>query len=1137
MKAAEEVYDTASNIFRETSDQGLSRLLQAKCLFARFWLTDLAHERSSLISQLLPVAKEAVKLLELTDDKRYTAEALRALLQYYFEALGLSTKSEETRARLERAASVVERAVQGALAIGDDEMLIEILEIATRIFVVLNTATDPSGYKIHSQRALELASQASTVSARVKTSRGSALSAIAMSLVIGYLKADPVGGIAQAEAGLKDALITGDSFLIGFLTAIGSFFAGMAGMREEDVEKKRQLLEKSLYLVKTALPSLEISIQGAIGGWAAYWYADCHTTIATNVETEVEKKRALLSKAVEIAKQGMTYENFGTPFSGPEFALTKALQFQAVLEPDRNQRLELLSEALQSSEREVNRRSSKYPDSWDLGIACTYLAKVKSELGKEGSVSEKTDYLRSAVTDMEKSVKFLGEWGPIMGRTHILASAEEAYGDILAQLHDSTHESSLTDRTVGAYEKAVAHLSEMGLAARSGSVRWKIARVFDSDGDFARASVAFKAAALDYEKAAAKLPRLSTFFGDLHLYMESWSCIDEARIRHNERNFSVAADNYTRASNILQATKRWNHLYKHYFACSLLERGEGQSRGEKHEESSELFRNASKEFGEALLKLKMRMESSTEPEEKSELTHWTNVTEGRARYCLAKSLLEEARFLDKEEKNDASLRKYREASEAFSRLTSGQDLPREQREIETATLFCKAWAIMKEAEMLSSSQLYREAAGLFIKAESVAVDDRFRLLAQANSAVCKALVAANQFRRNRNPRLYSKVKGQLEAAGDQYERAGFAKAAGWARATQRFFDALAYITDAETERDAAKKSSLYDLAEKQFARSSKLYAQAGFVVRDVEARKLLRRAREEKELFTPSRVVIGSPIAFQGSIPTSLVRDRALGLERLESVSISGKVNLPERVLRTGSPATIELEMTNLGKNIATLIRIEGLSSEGLEILGDGQTVVTSENSIELNGKRLGYLRSFGLNLKAQGKREGIFELRPRVIVCDEKGKQGAFEFEPATLIVRTRDFPESFQSHASKRLGSQMPVAPKEWFETDRAREVFQFLTKDFIADYVGRGLLLEDSGWRTLMGMVREAEVPRSAFYRTGGGDGAVLAELDRRGLVERRVFSKERGRGGAVTKMRIAYDNDAVRKFLRQTVFEGF
>jgi hypothetical protein len=73
--------------------------------------------------------------------------------------------------------------------------------------------------------------------------------------------------------------------------------------------------------------------------------------------------------------------------------------------------------------------------------------------------------------------------------------------------------------------------------------------------------------------------------------------------------------------------------------------------------------------------------------------------------------------------------------------------------------------------------------------------------------------------------------------------------------------------------------------------------------------------------------------------------------------------------------------------------------------------------------------------------------------------------------------------------------------------------------------------------MGMVREAEVPRSAFYRTGGGDGAVLAELDRRGLVERRVFSKERGRGGAVTKMRIAYDNDAVRKFLRQTVFEGF
>ena len=71
--------------------------------------------------------------------------------------------------------------------------------------------------------------------------------------------------------------------------------------------------------------------------------------------------------------------------------------------------------------------------------------------------------------------------------------------------------------------------------------------------------------------------------------------------------------------------------------------------------------------------------------------------------------------------------------------------------------------------------------------------------------------------------------------------------------------------------------------------------------------------------------------------------------------------------------------------------------------------------------------------------------------------------------------------------------------------------------------------------MDLVRDLEIPRSAFYRKGGGDGTVLVELERRGLVELRTFSEERGRGGAIIKLRVAHDNPSVRTYLKQALAE--
>jgi len=101
----------------------------------------------------------------------------------------------------------------------------------------------------------------------------------------------------------------------------------------------------------------------------------------------------------------------------------------------------------------------------------------------------------------------------------------------------------------------------------------------------------------------------------------------------------------------------------------------------------------------------------------------------------------------------------------------------------------------------------------------------------------------------------------------------------------------------------------------------------------------------------------------------------------------------------------------------------------------------------------------------------------------------------------------------------------------------VFQHLSKEFLTDYMAKGLNLDLAGWRTLMSLVMELRIPRSGFYGPEGRDGAVLSELDRRGLVERRIFLEQRGRGGSITKVRVGFDTPAVREFLKQNIVDSF
>ena len=523
-----------------------------------------------------------------------------------------------------------------------------------------------------------------------------------------------------------------------------------------------------------------------------------------------------------------------------------------------------------------------------------------------------------------------------------------------------------------------------------------------ASGDTRKALSVFKRVAEDYRLGAKRLPRLASLFSELASYMEAWSLIEEARLRHGEEQYQLAADDYARAADMFQATAAWAHLSKYQEASSVMEKGEALSRQEKEEDSAKSFTSAAKAFGEAQATLKEKRDQTLGPQEQKEIDSWLEASHSLEKYCLGRVKLEEAKILDKKGAERESRDMYHSASDDFRELTSETRSDQSRVELEALALFCEARSKMKEAETMVSPETYSDAADLFTKVEKLTQGRTFRHIALASSSICRALESGTRFRRTRDTQLYSEIKRQLETATDYYEAAGWRRAADWTRATGKLFDALVYLTEAATERDSKKKTELYHLAEKHLQLSAKLYGEASFPSKQDEALRLLARAHEEKELLSPVEALAGNP-ALTGvpGAPAALMKGQTGGLEGLEDAKIVGNVTAPGGEVSMGSELVVELEVANVGKVAARLIKLENIGVEGVQLDERRMPRRVKGDFIDMKGEKLEYMGTHEIKIPMKAVRAGVFQLKPRIMFVDEKGKYMSYEFEPASVTVK----------------------------------------------------------------------------------------------------------------------------------------
>jgi tetratricopeptide (TPR) repeat protein len=238
----------------------------------------------------------------------------------------------------------------------------------------------------------------------------------------------------------------------------------------------------------------------------------------------------------------------------------------------------------------------------------------------------------------------------------------------------------------------------------------------------------------------------------------------------------------------------------------------------------------------------------------------------------------------------------------------------------------------------------------------------------------------------------------------------------------------------------------------------------------------------------------------------------------------------------------IELESTKNGERLNELVdelhkAVKSIDTEwarAYEFRADGMVLASSpqslESAVQSFSKSIAIWRKIAWPLEL-GKT--LFQLaRARKLSKDFESSEDAlsqaleiFEQHGALLDLRKTQL-----ELANIRELSRLSRVLNNAFPRESTRDVFELMVRQFFEDNSIAKLSIDNSGWRTLNELSRLCKLPRSSFYTSASRGGEVFKELVKSGLVETRVYPGERGRGGNVLKMRVAFDkNKEIRDYV--------
>ena len=1013
MDLSVEAYKEAAMLFESSEDSkklGRINCCRAGVSYNKSWLVEGSSERKALLDECWILEKAALMTFEEAGDRLGQGKLCNELLYCLYDRSRIEWDGQRLSKIVEEAVGYGETAIEALSEVRNDQELVKAYSMTSlHCFYGANTSEVEEKRREFSQKCLGYAKKALELSEKVGDSYLMGLSNWAGARGAFSFSGNMASSLEHAKKMLQHGITIQDNYVMGVACYQLASIANWMMTVEEDPDKKREGCSKAIRYAEDAIRYLQI-----IGNdyFVALTPLAKNLFLASEVETNREKKRIFLERAVEAGRKSLEHaERSGSPdaIGANLHELSKALYFLSNMETKISEKKKLLEEASKHRQGYINIVERMYPSNyWVRGVGQNYQALIRAELAKIDPENErKRGLLVEAASNMDSCLKLIEKWAKLYPQTRIFAVLGKYYdwfGGILNQLSWLTEDEKVLKRAIEAYGRAVDTYGKAELPSRLAETHWNIAKLYDRLGEYVKASENFESAADTYKASAEKIQRLNDFYSDYASYMQAWSAIEKAKQSHIIEEYSQSKVYYEKVANICKALKLWGYLASNYLAWAQLEHGENLSREEQSQEAIQAFRKAAELFREAKRTLRVESDRIENADEIDLAKRLIKASDVRREYCLGRIAVEEAKILDRKGDHAASSRKYGSATEKFQKATDATERESDRQELKPIVCLCQAWHMMTHAEAEASPDLYLEASKLFDEAKEHSFNEKAKMLALGHSRFCRALEAGTRFEDTRDKTLYLAATQHLEGAANYYLKAGFKTASEYAKATQRLFDAYVYMGNAEKESDPQKKARYYMMAEKVLQTSAGSYLKAKHAEKSEQVQRLLEKVREERELAVSLSEVLHAPTitsstaSFMTLTPSE---ERAVGLERFEHADVQANLILRVKEVRVGEDLDLEIELVNAGKAPASLIKVEEIIPEGFEIRRAPEVYRVEDCYLNMKGKRLDPLKTEDVKLVLQPTTKGTFHLKPRILYLDETGKHKSHEPEPVTITVK----------------------------------------------------------------------------------------------------------------------------------------
>ena len=1009
-----ESFRSAARLFEKEespTNRGKSTQCNAIAEYVGSWLASDSSKKKRMLDECLKFGKKSLAAYKNAGDELSYGKACNDLLSCLLERLYVASNAQEMSDVAREGIDCADRAIAILQKLKDEsELLQAYFTSSLQSWYAAQISEDEEKRKDLIQRSSIYSDKALKLSKEIDNPYFAAMSNWAAAMFNLYFTENIESALEYAKEMLKQGTIAKDNYLKGVAYYILAFVNDFMVIREIDPDKCKEGHKTIIGHAENAIRYLQLVSQDFFIAEVFRFYAESHRSLACG-EANSEERRKALERAVEIGRKGLVHATrSGSPdaIGSTLHALSKALHAYSNFVTGRDEKTRLLEEALvlRKEYNDIVKRAFPSND-WLSGVGKNYEGLIETDLaGIETEKDKKIALLESAVSDIAEGTSHcrkLISSNPVPTLIAASGAFEDGFGRTLNELYQLTENKEILRTSIKVYEDAAEDFKKADMSSRVAESHWKIARNQNRLGEHLEAGESFEFASAEYEVAAQKTSHFADFYLDYATYMQAWSEIERAKFAHKQEDYVEAVKHYEKVADLLKPTKLWGYLSSNFLAWSLLEKAEDLSRKGSSTESIEVFKEATNIFKEAKDVFQKEIDKIQNLDEREKVIELSEASARRRDYCLARVDVEEARVYDQKGDYTESAKKYESAAATFEKMLETVETQAEQEEIKPIAFMCRAWQKMKMADIRVSPELYHEASKLFLEAKEHTTRERTILLASGNGSFCIALEHGTKFEATREKADFLRVKQHLESAANYYLKAGYESASLWTNATEILFDAYAYMINAETEVDPARKMKTYLLAEKCLERSAEFYGTAGYVGKRGEVLKTLREVKEKREfaLSLGELLTVPSEASSTNLIPApDMTAEEPVGFSKFEGAFVQAILVARKTEATVCENWDLSLQFVNVGKSPALLIRVEGIVPSGLDLVEEPEIYRLEDSGLNMKGKRLDPLKTEELKLGLRAIDNGRFEIKPRIIYIDETGHQLTCEPEPVAVNI-----------------------------------------------------------------------------------------------------------------------------------------